>query len=297
MGFWYQLQVLLRRHTLAMSRNLVGTRKLYTQANTDDPSSLQISVQMRVVMHCVVGLLLGVVYWQVGNKAEKVISNVSCLFFMILYLFFGNIMPSILLCLEDAPVFIREYYNSWYSMWAYYISKVLADLPLQIICPTIFISISYFMSGQPAEFHRFAMCWSISVLSAFIGHFIGVVGGTLFSIQMAIFLVPSSSIPFLLFSGFFMRMRDLSFFLRPICDISFFRYIFEGLMRAVYGYGRGNLQCDSEFCYFKSSHQFLKGFDMAGDEVSWDLLALCIFIMVLLIAFRITLHVCIRRAL
>ncbi|KAH8419500.1 hypothetical protein KR222_011626 [Zaprionus bogoriensis] len=276
--FWFQLRVLLRRHTLAMSRNLI-------------------SVQMRVVMHFVVGLLLGVVYWQVGNKAEKVISNVSCLFFIILYLFFGNIMPSILLCLEDSPVFIREYYNSWYSMWAYYISKVLADLPLQIVCPTIFISISYFMSGQPPELYRFGMCWAISVMSAFIGHFIGVVGGSLFSIQLAIFLVPSSSIPFLLFSGFFMRMRDLSFFLRPICDISFFRYIFEGLMRAIYGYGRGNLQCDTEFCYFKSSEQFLKGFDMAGDAVSWDLLALAIFIFVLLIAFRLALAVCIRRAL
>lgn len=68
-------------------------------------------------------------------------------------------------------------------------------------------------------------------------------------------------------------------------------------MRAIYGYGRGNLQCDSEFCYFKSSQQFLNGFDMAGDEVSWDLLALSIFVLVLLIAFRLTLHVCIRRAL
>lgn len=252
---------------------------------------------MRVIMHIVVALLLGVVYWQIGNDAAKVISNVSCLFFIILFIFSGNAMPSILLCLQDSPVFIREYYNGFYSLKAYYISKVLADLPLQLICPTLFISISYFMTAQPPEFNRFVMFWSVSVLTTFIGHFIGVICGTMFSMQLAIFIVPSISIPFLLFSGFFIRMRELSWFLRPICDISFFRYIFEGLMRSIYGYGRADLPCHQDFCFFKASELFLKDFDMLGDKISWDIVALTLILMVLLITFNITLHVSIRRAL
>jgi len=77
-------------------------------------------------MHVVVGLLLGVVYWQIGSDAGKIVSNVSCLFFIILFVFAGNAMPSILLCMQDSAVFIREYYNGWYSLGAYYLSKVLA---------------------------------------------------------------------------------------------------------------------------------------------------------------------------
>ncbi|XP_064540501.1 ATP-binding cassette subfamily G member 4 isoform X1 [Drosophila montana] len=277
-GFWYQLSVLMIRHLRAMFRDTIA-------------------VQLRVAMHVVVALLLGVVYWQIGNDAAKVISNVSCMFFIILFVFSGNAMPSILLCLQDAPVFIREYYNGWYSLKAYYISKVLADLPLQLICPTLFISIGFFMTGQPPELGRFAMCWTICVLTAFIGHFIGVIAGTLLPMQLAIFIVPSISIPFLLFSGFFIRMRELSWFLRPICDVSFFRYIFEGLMRAVYGYDRGDLPCHQDFCFHKSSEQFLKYFDMSGDSVNEDILVLGLFLLVLLIAFYLSLHVCIRRAL
>ncbi|XP_017032891.1 ATP-binding cassette subfamily G member 4 isoform X1 [Drosophila kikkawai] len=279
-GFWVQLRVLLHRHLRSMSRDLFA-------------------VQMRLLMHVVVALLLGVVYWQIGADAEKIVSNVSCLFFVILFVFAGNAMPSILLCMQDSAVFLREYYNGWYSLRAYYLSKVLADLPLQLTCPTMFISIGYFMTGQPSELHRFAMCWVICVLTAFIGHFIGVIAGSLFSMQLAIFLVPSATIPFLLFSGFFIRLNELSWFLRPICDVSFFRYVFEGLLRAIYGYDRGELECYAamNYCYYKTGEQFLKDFHMEGDAFGWDLAALGMFMMLLLLAFFLTLTLVIRRAL
>ncbi|XP_039501759.1 ATP-binding cassette sub-family G member 1 isoform X1 [Drosophila santomea] len=278
--FWIQLKVLLCRHMRSMSRDMVA-------------------VQMRLVMHVVVALLLGVVYWQIGGDAQKIVSNVSCLFFVILFVFAGNAMPSILLCMQDSAVFIREYYNGWYSLGAYYLSKVLADLPLQLTCPTMFIGIGYFMTGQPPEFQRFAMCWTVCVLTAFIGHFIGVIAGSLFPMQLAIFLVPGATIPFLLFSGFFIRLNELSWFLRPICDVSFFRYIFEGLMRAIYGYDRGELECHAtnNFCYYRTAEQFLKDFQMQGDEFAWDVTVLGMFLIVLLLAFFVTLSAVIRRAL
>jgi len=230
----------------------------------DSVASYQVMCYLQQQAHqgrIVVALLLGVVYWQIGNDANKVISNVSCLFFIILFVFCGNAMPSILLCLQDSPVFIREYYNGCYSLRAYFISKVLADLPLQFTCPTLFVAISFFLTGQPPEFNRFIMVWSICVLTAFIGHFIGVICGTLFELPVAMFVVPAMTIPFLLFSGFFIRMSELSWFLRPICNVSYFRYIFEGLMRSIYGYNRGELPCSTDFCLFNSSEKFLKGFD------------------------------------
>ncbi|XP_030384180.1 ATP-binding cassette sub-family G member 4 isoform X2 [Scaptodrosophila lebanonensis] len=277
-SFSYQLCVLMKRHLRVMSRNLIA-------------------VQMRIIMHVVVALLLGVVYWQIGDDAAKLPSNVACLFFVMLFAFSGNAMPSILLCLQESAIFIREYYNGWYSLNAYYISKVLADLPLQFTCPTLFIGISYFMTGQPPELSRFLMCWAVCIITTFIGHFIGVIAGSLLDMQMSIFIVPASTIPLMLFSGFFIRMRELSWFLRPICDISFFRYIFEGLMRAIYGYDRGHLSCQSEYCHFKSGKQFLKDIDMQGDEFGWDMMVLSLVTLLLLIAFYATLHVSIRRAL
>lgn len=138
-------------------------------------------------MHLVVGVLLGIVYHQMGNDAGKVLTNVSCVFFIVLFIFFGNAMPAIFLASSDTQVFLREYLNSWYSLKSYYTSKLTADLPLQLLCPTLLISIVYLMSGQPVESKRFLMCWSLSLLIAIIGHFMGLVLGATFGVQVNIF--------------------------------------------------------------------------------------------------------------
>jgi glutamate synthase domain-containing protein 2 len=44
----------------------------------------------------VIGLLLGAVYYNVGNDASKVLSNSSCIFFFTMFLFFANSMPCVI---------------------------------------------------------------------------------------------------------------------------------------------------------------------------------------------------------
>ena len=126
--------------------------------------------------------------------------------FVVLFLFFGNAMPSILLCMlairlnkqwisiafsyflgpQDTSVFLREYLNGWYSMPAYYASKIVADLPMQLVCPTMLIGIVCCMTGQPQEMPRLVMCWIIAVIIAFIGHFFGLSFGSMFNLQVRI---------------------------------------------------------------------------------------------------------------
>lgn len=135
-------------------------------------------------MHIVVAILLGIVYWKIGNDGSKTLTNASCVFFVILFVFFGNAMPSIFLCPQDCSVFLREYLNGWYSIRAYYMAKLVADLPLQFICPTLLVSIAYFMTGQPSDVGRFVMFWGICLLTGMIGHFMGLVFGSLFDMQV-----------------------------------------------------------------------------------------------------------------
>jgi hypothetical protein len=54
------------------------------------------TVQLRVITHFVVGLLLGAVYYDVGNDASKALSNAGCIFFFMMFLFFANAMPSVI---------------------------------------------------------------------------------------------------------------------------------------------------------------------------------------------------------
>lgn len=182
-------------------------------------------------MHIVVAILLGIVFWDIGNDAAKALTNSSCIFFIVMFVFFGNAMPSIFLCPQECAVFIREYLNGWYSIKAYYMAKIVSDLPLQFICPTLLMSIAYFMTGQPDDIGRFVMCWGICLLTAIIGHFIGLVFGSMFDMQVSIFTIKLIS-SFYIFSLFLSVGRIFS----TRCN-----YTHYDIFRFLYTYLRGGL--------------------------------------------------------
>uniref|UniRef100_A0A1I8PCP7 ABC transporter domain-containing protein n=2 Tax=Stomoxys calcitrans TaxID=35570 RepID=A0A1I8PCP7_STOCA len=275
---WRQFVVLLKRSSTSTYRNML-------------------SVRLRIIMHIVVAALLGLVFWQIGNDGAKTLTNASCIFFVVMFIFFGNAMPSIFLCPQECAVFIREYLNGWYSIKSYYMAKIIADLPLQFICPTLLTCIAFFMTGQPMELGRFVMFWGMCLLTGMIGHFMGLVCGSLFHMQLGVFLVPCLTIPMLIFSGFFIRVYEVASYLQFLCDISFFRYTIEGLLRALYAYDRPDMKCSIDFCYYRHPKKFLTDFGMNGDLYGQDVLALSIWILVLMVLLLFSLWIRIKKAL
>ncbi|XP_029163946.1 ATP-binding cassette sub-family G member 4-like [Nylanderia fulva] len=217
---------------------------------------------LRFAAHVVVGLLLGAVFCDFGNDAEKVNSNIACLFFLLLFLFFANSMPAVQMFPTEAAVFLQEHLNNWYSLRSYYSVKILTDLPMQILCSSSFLLISYYMTGQPMECDRILRAWSIGVLITILGQTVGILTGAAFNTEIGVFLIPALSIPLLLFAGFFLKIGEMSMYLQPLGCISFFRYAFEGIIQAIYGLDRPNLYCSEVYCYLNSPSKILSSMDM-----------------------------------
>lgn len=217
---------------------------------------------LRFVVHVIVGLLLGAVFNDFGNDAQKVSSNIACLFFVLLFLFFGNSMPAVQMFPTEAAVFLQEHLNNWYSLRAYYSVKILTDLPMQILCASSFLLLSYYMTGQPMESDRVLQAWSVGVLITILGQTVGILTGAAFNTQIGVFLIPALSIPLLLFAGFFLKIGEMSVYLQPLSFISFFRYAFEGMIQAIYGLDRPNLYCSEVYCYLYSPSKIISLMDM-----------------------------------
>ncbi|XP_060833124.1 ATP-binding cassette sub-family G member 4-like isoform X3 [Bombus pascuorum] len=181
----------------------------------------------------------------------------------------------------EAAVFIREYLNNWYHLRSYFSVKVLSDLPLQILTPSVFISIAYYMTGQPMECDRFLRTWLICILTTILGQSSGMLVGAAFDTHMGIFLIPALNMPMILFAGFFLKFREVPSFLQPLCSISFFRYGFEGILQAIYDGDRKNLRCDEIYCPLRSPKKILKDIDMPAISYYMTVLGLSVWIVCL----------------
>lgn len=97
------------------------------------------------------------------------------------------------------------------------------------------------------------------------------------SFQSGVFFGPISSIPIILFSGFFVTYTVIPVYLRWLIHVSYFKYGFEGMMISIYGYGRPKLQCDEIYCHYRSPVKFLESFNMENTNYTLDCVALISF--------------------
>lgn len=74
-----QFWILLKRTSLSTFRDQTLTR-------------------LRLISHVIIGILLGIIFYDVGNDAAKVQSNAGCIFFIALFVMFSAMMPTILTC-------------------------------------------------------------------------------------------------------------------------------------------------------------------------------------------------------
>lgn len=55
-------------------------------------------MHLRLASHVIVGAIIGMIFYDIGNDASKTMSNAGCIFFTSLFTMFTGMMPTILTC-------------------------------------------------------------------------------------------------------------------------------------------------------------------------------------------------------
>ncbi|XP_055595114.1 ATP-binding cassette sub-family G member 1-like [Uranotaenia lowii] len=254
---WQQLGVLLRRSFRCALRD-------------------SYNLKARTLVCIATALLVGVTFYDVGSSAAKLLSNTSIIVVIMFLIYFVTLFAAILTYPLESAAFIREHKNNWYALTPYYISKLLVEMPSLIFSTSAAIFIIYYLTSQPLDWYRVLAIWATAILSGWITLVLGLALGALFPVNEAILHAILVIILTTLFSGFFIVLDQMAWYMKPLSYLSFVRYSFESAVHIFYGFGRQSVPCPETFCYF-TLKKFLKL--VAMPELAWgyDILGLVVW--------------------
>lgn len=240
--FW----ILLRRYALLLHRDWTTT-------------------YMRLVLHFLVAVLLGLFYEHAGDDGSKSISNVSYVFVSVVYLSYTSMMPAVVKFPLELAILKKERFNNWYQLKTYYAALLVTGIPIQVTAALVYVLLSYLMTSQPLEWSRFFMFLFIMILTTFNAESIGLYLGTIFNPVNGTFMGAIIVSIQIALTGFLAFFNHMPVFLYYVSYLNYFRYSMEGMVQAIYGNARRKLRCPSPiiYCHYNTPSILLEELNMS----------------------------------
>ncbi|EFA01864.1 ATP-binding cassette sub-family G member 1 [Tribolium castaneum] len=258
---WDQFKILLMRMWVQMWRN-----KSY--------------LLLKVVLHIILGLLIGNLYIGIGEDGSKTIFNFGFFFTCVIFFMYIPMMPVLLSFPLEIQYLKREHFNQWYSIGSYFCALTVSTLPVQMILGSLYLSMVYIFSYQPLEIERIVPFFAICFLTSIISESFGLLISSTLNLLNGMFVGPVMMVPFIVFSayGFGEGYASIPILIKIMMRFSYLRYSFEALVLVML---RGRkLQCpeEEEFCIFTDLDEFIEIMAMNNSVIWVDIVALIIFL-------------------
>jgi len=165
---------------------------------------------------------------------QSILQNIRGVeFFLVSFCTFSGLQGTLATFSGEKPMFLRERFSNTYTTWSYFWARSLANLPFELIYPSIPVVIVFYgigMNNNRAPDNFLLMLLIINALyfcAASYGLFYSAV---IPKLEVAMALVPVLIIPFMMLSGFFRDLDQVSKVFYPLEYLSPFRYGFQASM-------------------------------------------------------------------
>ncbi|KAG8366541.1 hypothetical protein BUALT_Bualt17G0090600 [Buddleja alternifolia] len=186
---------------------------------------------LRIFQVMSVSILSGLLWWH--SDANHIQDQVGLLFFFSIFWGFFPLFNAIFVFPQERSMLIRERSSGMYRLSSYYFARIVGDLPMELVLPTIYVTITYWMGGLKPSFVTFLLTLSIILLNVLVAQGLGLaLGAILMDVKQATTLSSVLMLVFLLASGYY--IQHIPSFIEWLKYISFSHYCYKLLVGVQY---------------------------------------------------------------
>ncbi|XP_065880187.1 ABC transporter G family member 21 [Euphorbia lathyris] len=239
---------------------------------------------LRIFQVMSVSILSGLLWWH--SDTAHIQDQVGLLFFFSIFWGFFPLFSAIFTFPQERPMLIKERSSGMYRLSSYYFARIAGDLPMELVLPTIFVTITYWMGGLKPSLLTFVLTLLIILFNVLVSQGLGLaLGAILMDVKQATTLASVAMLVFLLAGGYY--IQHIPPFIAWLKYISFSHYCYKLLVgvqysaNEVYDCGMGMPCRIMDFPAIKY---------LGLDNKWWDVGAL----LVMLVGYRLLAYVALR---
>ncbi|KAJ6689717.1 hypothetical protein OIU85_006071 [Salix viminalis] len=182
---------------------------------------------LRIFQVMSVSILSGILWWH--SNTSHLQDQVGLLFFFSIFWGFFPLFNAIFTFPSEQPMLIKERSSSMYRLSSYYFATMTGDFPMELVMPTIFIAITYWMGGLKPSPITFVLTLLIILFNVLVSQGLGLaLGAILMDVKQATTLASVTMLVFLLAGGYY--IQRIPPFIAWLKYISFSHYCYKLLV-------------------------------------------------------------------
>jgi len=204
-----------------------------------------------------IGLILGIVYMGQDDTFSSVQNKLGVGFIITM----NQVISSCFGVVQEVPkefcVFMREHLAGANRVSSYFIARTISEIPFQVLFPTVFSSIVYWMVGMRPELNAFLIFLCIVILCANTAVSLGyAISAVCRNAKASIAAAPVLITPMALFAGLLLDSSMIPIYFKPFAWISVIKYAYHAIM--INEYGGQIIYCDTGLiCLFRDGDSVL----------------------------------------
>ncbi|KAL2520125.1 ABC transporter G family member 25 [Forsythia ovata] len=190
---------------------------------------------LRVFQVIAASLLAGFMWWH--SDYRDIQDRLGLLFFISI---FWGVFPSfnaVFAFPQERAIFVKERASGMYTLSSYFMARITGDLPMEMILPTLFLAIAYWMTGLKPELSSFLLTLMVLIGYVLVSQGLGLaLGALIMDAKQASTVVTVTMLAFVLTGGFY--VHKVPAFMSWFKYVSTTFYSYRLLINVQYGDGK-----------------------------------------------------------